>query len=250
VDQTYIDATLVNLDQMKEKATELETISDSSYSDAINNIVENVTKDNENYSEIANIHNSRGYSEDIGVYKQFLDSSIELKDSYTNLVNNNDWVEIKWIDANMGTDGEIVNIDGTDYVLVVYDRELPKVGKRNNMGFRVGGTLTYDKNYYVTNISIYNDSENVPIDLSKIEELQLSGDGLASAEITEFNGTDAIKVTGKFNVANEAWEEVAAGIPIMEYNLGAYTSLRYEIYFEQTQEVFAYKYGGSHLGGL
>ena len=37
-----------------------------------------------------------------------------MNDSFASLVNNNDWVEIKWVDAVMGTDGETVNIPQTD----------------------------------------------------------------------------------------------------------------------------------------
>ena len=248
VDPGYITATLDNLSSMNAKANELKAISDASYSSSIDTILELVDRDSANYEEILSIQNSRGYDAGSGVYGQFIESSNDLKDSFKNLVNNNEWVEIKWIDSSMWVGGEDVSIDGTDYYKVVYDRELPVVGKRNNMGFRVGGTLTFDQNYYVTNIVLVNGSETLPIDLSNVEQLQLSGDGLASAEVTEFNGAPAIKVTGKFNADNQAWEEVAAGIEIIDYNLEDYKSLRYEIYFEKTDGNYEYKYGGSISG--
>lgn len=248
VDDSYINATLDNLSSMNAKATELKALSDASYGSSVDSILELVGRDSANYEEILSIQNSRGYEPGSGVYSQFIASSADLKDSFTNLVNNNDWVEIKWIDSSMWNDGEDVSIGGTDYYRVVYNRDLPVVGKRNNMGFRVGGTLTYDKCYYVTNIVLINGSETLPIDLTQADQLQMSGDGLAAAEITEFNGAPAIKVTGKFNADNQGWEEVAVGINIIDYDLEDYPTLQYEIYFEKTDGNYEYKYGGSISG--
>ena len=244
VDSSYIDATLDNLTDMNAKATELKAISDASYGSSINTILDLVGRDSANYEEILSIQNSRGYDEASGVYSQFIASSADLKDSFANLVNNNDWVEIKWTDTSMWNGGEDVSIDGIDYYKVVYNKDLPVVGKRNNVGFRVGGTLTFDQHYYVTNIELVNGSEVLPIDLSQIQQLSQSGDGLLSAEITEFNGVPAIKVTGKFNAENGGWEEVSTGIEIIDYDLEKYPTLKYEIYFEKTDGDYDYKYGG------
>jgi len=144
----------------------------------------------------------------------------------------------------MWNGGEDVNIDGVDYYRVVYDKELPVVGKRNSLGFRVGGTLTFDKCYYVTNIYLVNGSDKIPVDLSQVDQIAMSGDGLASAEIAEFNGAPAIKVTGKFNADNGGWEEVSTGINVIDYDLEQYPVLQYEIYFEKTDGDYEYKYGG------
>lgn len=244
VDSSYIDATLDNLTDMNAKATELKAISDASYGSSIDTILDLVGRDSANYEEILSIQNSRGYDEASGVYSQFIASSADLKDSFANLVNNNDWVEIKWTDTSMWNGGEDVSIDGVDYYKVVYNKDLPVVGKRNNVGFRVGGTLTFDQHYYVTNIELVNGSEVLPIDLSQIQQLSQSGDGLLSAEITEFNGVPAIKVTGKFNAENGGWEEVSTGIEIIDYDLEKYPTLKYEIYFEKTDGDYDYKYGG------
>ena len=248
VEKSYIDTTIDNLSSMNTNANKLKSIADASYSASINSIIENINQGSANYAEILNIHNSRGYDAGSGVYKQFIDASADLNDSFKVLVNNNDWVEIKWIDTAMWV-GEKVEIGGAEYVKVIYERELPAVGKRNNMGFRVGGTLTYDKNYYITNVTLVSDTDKCSIDLSQVSALQLSGDGLATAEVTEFNGAPAIKVTGKFNAANQGWEETAVGIPIVDYDLEQYPRLYYEIYFEPTDGVtYEYKYGGSISG--
>ena len=244
VEQSYIDTTLDNLSSMNTNAAKIKAISDASYTASINSIIENVNKASANYSEILSIHNSRGYDAGSGIYKQFIDASGDLSDSFKVLVNNNDWVEIKWIDTAMWV-GEKLEIGGAEYVKVIYERELPTVGKRNTVGFRVGGTLTYDKNYYVTNIVLMNGTDTCPIDLTTRSSLSQSGDGLAAAEITEFNGEPAIKVTGKFNAANQGWEEVSVGVPIEDYELQDYPVLHYEVYFEPTDgTTYEYKYGG------
>ncbi len=248
VDQSYLDSILANLDKMSENAVKLQSIADASYQDSVQTILDEVEKSKQNYNSIIELHNKRSFDETKGAYSEFINASTDLNDSFKNLVNNNDWVEIKWTDAVMGTDGETVNIDGQDYIKIVYDKELPVVGKRENMGFRVGGTLTYDKNYYVTNIKLTGGAGTQDIDLTKVEKITGSGDGLAACEITTFNGQPAMKITGKFNAANQAWEEVAAQIPVAEYNIQNYTTLQYEMYFEPTEEVFEYKYGGSISG--
>lgn len=248
VDQTYLDTILANLDKMSEGATKLQSIADASYQESIQAILDGVAKNKENYNSIIQLHNARGFAETDGAYNEFLVSSTALTDSFRNLVNNNDWVEIKWIDAKLNVDGEIVNIDGQDYLKVVYNRELPTVGKRDNMAFRIGGTITYDKNYYVTNVKLISDSKTQEIDLSKVEAITGSGDGLAACEITTFNGAPAMRITGKFNADNQAWEEVAAQIPVAEYNIQDYPVLEYEMYFEPSEGVYDYKYGGSISG--
>ena len=246
VDQNYINDTISNLDSMNSKANTLKSISDASYSSSVSSLISNVQKINSNYQEILSIHNSRGFDEGSGVYKQYLDASAALSDSFKNLVNNNDWVEIKWIDARMWTSGDRVTIDGQEYVKVVYNRELPVVGKRDVINFRVGGTLTFPNNYYVTNVKLINGTEEQPIELTAIRSM--SGDGLLTAEMSEFDGNPAIKVTGKFNAENQGWEEVSVGIDVVDYDLGNYPVLQYDIFFEATNGDYEYKYGGAIQG--
>ena len=248
VEQSHINATLDNLSSMNTSANKLKSISDASYADSINSIIDNVGRGSDNYTEILNIHNTRGYDTGSGIYKQFMDASSDLSGSFSVLINNNDWVEIKWIDTTMWV-GDTVEIDGNNYIKVVYERELPAVGKRNNVGFRVGGTLTYDKHYYIANVTLVNGGDRCPIDLSAVGALQLSGDGLAAGEVTTFNGAPAIQVTGKFNAENQGWEEVSVGIPIQEYDLEKYPVLYYELYFEPSELTYDYKYGG-FISGL
>ncbi|MDE7297231.1 MAG: hypothetical protein K2N94_00195, partial [Lachnospiraceae bacterium] len=248
VDQSYLDSILNNLDRMQREVSELQSSADSSYQESIRSILDDVAKSTENYRSIIDLHNSRGFDEGTGAYARYMQTSGELTDSFKNLVNHNDWVEIKWIDANFETDGQDVTVDGSSYRRVVYDRELPVVGKRLNLSLRVGGTFTYDKDYYITNICLSGAGGEQLVDLTQVEKLTMSGDGLVAAEITTFNGAPAIRVTGKFNAANSTWEEVAIQFPVDRYDTQNYQSLRYEIYFEPTTETSGYKYGGAVTG--
>ena len=75
-----------------------------------------------------------------------------------------------------------------------------------------------------------------------------SGDGLAGCSLTTFNGVPAIKVDGKFDAANSTWEETQVNIPIDQYDNQEHISFYYEMYLENTGDVFEYKYGGALKG--
>ena len=248
VDQTYLDAIKTNLCEMGVAAEELKKSADSSYQKSISQMIEDIAACQENYDKIVQLHNDRGYAVDMGTYAAFFDAVAQMKESCKNLINNNEWVEIRWQDAKMNAGGQTVKVDGKDYYKMVYDQALPVVGKRDTLVFRVGGTFTYGKNYYVTNAKLKNGSDILELDMSELESLVSSGEGLASCEPAQFNGKGAIKIGAKFNAANQSWEEVAANLPIEQYDIQNYPNLEYEIYFEKVGGNFEYKYGGAVSG--
>lgn len=166
---------------------------------------------------------------------------------FKNLVGT-DWIEIKWIDSSMMQLSPKIEIDGREYVKEHYNRELPVVGKRDYLYFRIGGTFTYDKSYYITNIKLTGPNGTEEVDLNRIEWISGSGDGLASYEFTNFNGKRAIHVVGKFSAINQTWEEVSVMIPVGQYNMHQYESLEYEMYLEPADEDMYYKFGGAISG--
>ena len=248
VDQTYLDAIKTNLCEMGVAAEELKKSADSSYQKSISQMIEDIAACQENYDKIVQLHNDRGYAVDMGTYAAFFDAVAQMKESCKNLINNNEWVEIRWQDAKMNAGGQTVKVDGKDYYKMVYDQALPVVGKRDTLVFRVGGTFTYGKNYYVTNAKLKNGSDILELDMSELESLVSSGEGLASCEPAQFNGKGAIKIGAKFNAANQSWEEVAANFPVEQYDIQNYPNLEYEIYFEKVGGNFEYKYGGAVSG--
>ncbi|WP_158589433.1 methyl-accepting chemotaxis protein [Butyrivibrio sp. CB08] len=250
VDETYLNASLNNLDAMLEKANQLKKKTGPAYQSSVDSIITNVEQNISNFNEIKSINSNRGYDSSIGKYQQFLDASAELSESFKVLVNNNDWIEIHWIDAVFGEGGTQVTVDGKDYTMMVYDYALPEAGKRNNQIFRVGGTFTYKGDYYIKNIKLKNGSDVLPFDLSVIELSEMSGDGLAGAEIADFGGDKAIKVTGKYDASHNSWEEVSTTLNVVDLDMDKYPVLEYELYLDNSVITPGdqYKYGGAISG--
>lgn len=243
-DRQYLDDIQVNQQQMLEN---VDKVTNPEYRDIVAKIRSGVETTKSNYDTIVKLHNERGYDKETGKYSEFSSTNDQLNESFEALINTNDWVEFSWIDANLG-DGELVEIDGKQYYKLIYDRELPVVGKRLDIVPRLGGTLTYKTSFYLTNLKFTGGSGNVDVDLTSLESVNGSGDGLAGCSLTTFNGVPAIKVDGKFDAANSTWEETQVNIPIDQYDNQEHISFYYEMYLENTGDVFEYKYGGALKG--
>ena len=244
IDQQYLDDIQVNQQQMLEN---VDKVTNPEYRDIVAKIRSGVETTKSNYDTIVKLHNERGYDKETGKYSEFSSTNGQLNESFAALFNTNDWAETPWIEANVG-DGELVEIDGKQYYKLIYDRELPVVGKRLDIVPRLGGTLTYKTSFYLTNLKFTGGSGNVDVDLTSLESVNGSGDGLAGCSLTTFNGVPAIKVDGKFDAANSTWEETQVNIPIDQYDNQEHISFYYEMYLENTGDVFEYKYGGALKG--
>ena len=241
IDQQYLDHIQVNQQQMLEN---VDKVTNPEYRDIVAKIRSGVETTKSNYDTIVKLHNERGYDKETGKYSEFSSTNGQLNESFAALLNTNDWAETPWIEANVG-DGELVEIDGKQYYKLIYDRELPVVGKRLDIVPRLGGTLTYKTSFYLTNLKLTGGSGNVDVDLTSLESVNGAGDGLAGCSLTTFNGVPAIKVDGKFDAANSTWEETQVNIPIDQYDNQEHISFYYEMYLENTGDVFEYKYGGA-----
>ena len=244
IDRQYLDHIQVNQQQMLEN---VDKVTNPEYRDIVAKIRSGVETTKNNYDTIVTLHNERGYDKETGKYSEFSSTNDQLNESFAALFNTNEWVEFSWIDANLG-DGELVEIDGKQYYKLIYDRELPVVGKRLDIVPRLGGTLTYKTSFYLTNLKLTGGSGNVDVDLTSLESVNGSGAGLAGCSLTTFNGVPAIKVDGKFDAANSTWEETQVTIPIDQYDNQEHISFYYEMYLENTGDVFEYKYGGALTG--
>ena len=243
-DRQYLDHIQVNQQQMLEN---VDKVTNPEYRDIVAKIRSGVETTKSNYDTIVKLHNERGYDKETGKYSEFSSTNDQLNESFAALFDTNDWVEFSWIDAKLG-DGELVEIDGKQYYKLIYDRELPVVGKRLDIVPRLGGTLTYKTSFYLTNLKFTGGSGDVDVDLTSLESVDGSGDGLAGCSLTTFNGVPAIKVDGKFDAANSTWEETQVNIPIDQYDNQEHISFYYEMYLENTGDVFEYKYGGALKG--
>lgn len=245
IDESYLEQIMTNLDIMEKDAELLKNMAKNSYQKQINEIITHIKVSQSNYSDLRTFHNRRGYSEKISTYSDFLFESNQLISNFDTLINHNDWVEIKWIDTVMSKPDTVV--DGQQYVYKPYNRPLPKVGKRNNLIFRLGGIFHYNKGYYITNIRLSKGKESIPVDFSNSYILK-SGEGLLSCQKRLFNGKTALYVTCQFDDTGQSWQETTIQIPVNNYDIQNYDTLQYDLYMEPSKESFACKYGGAIQG--
>lgn len=248
IDQEYLQQIIANLDSMEALGNELNTIAGSRHRDVVAEIQSEIEAIRCDYIEISRLCASRGFLTDSGVYGQFTQSSTQLSESFENLPDNNSWLELKWNEGTLGVTGEDVTIDGKPYKKLTYRGPMPALVKRNNMAFRVGGTLTYNKNFYVTNVRFKSSSEEVTVDLSQIKSVAPSGFAYVDSEMITFNGQPALKISTTFNASNEVWEEFAVEIPVKDYEPQTYTDIEYDMYYDPADEEFYFQYGGSYSG--
>lgn len=248
IEQKYLDDILNNLSQMTAFVQALQTMTSDKYADDVNQMLDSLARIESNYSQISKLGSTRSFSADAGLYQQYADAGSSLTESVSELIDKETWLELKWIDAHMWTDGELVTVDGKEYVKLVYRGPIPEGVKRDNMAFRVGGTLTYDLNCYVTDIKLTNGTDFAEIDINTLDAVTGTGLAYVDSEITTFDTKPAIRIGCNFNAANEGWEEFATQISVKDYDTQNYTNIEYIMYLEPNGMEYDYKYGGSYSG--
>jgi methyl-accepting chemotaxis protein len=248
IDQKYLDGILSNLGQMIEGVQSLKAMTSDKYAGSVNQMLDSLTKIESNYSQISQLSSTRSFNADAGLYQQYADAGSALTESLSDLIDKEGWLELKWIDAHMWINGERVTVDGKEYVKLLYRGPIPEGVKRDNIAFRVGGTLTYDKDCYVTDIKLTNGADFAEIDISAVDAVTGSGLAYVDSEITTFDAKPAIRIGCNFNAANEGWEEFATQITVKDYDTRSYTNIEYTIYLEPNGMDYDYKYGGSYSG--
>lgn len=248
IEQKYLDGILDNLHQMTTYVQSLQTMTSDKYASDVNQMLDSLTKIEANYSNISKFGSMRSFNTDAGLYQQYADARDSLTESLGELIDRETWLELKWIDAHMWTDGEYVTVNGKEYVKLVYRGPIPEGVKRDNLAFRVGGTLTYDLDCYVTDIKLINNAEFMEIDINTLDTVTGTGLAYMDSEITTFDAKPAIRIGCNFNAANEGWEEFAAQISVKGYDTQNYTNIEYTMYLEPNGMGYDYKYGGSYSG--
>lgn len=248
LEQDYLERIFHNLEAMTQKVGLLKNKTSEKYKTDIDKLLNSLAAGEANYKEFSELAKTRSFHQETGMYAQYSKAGDALSESFSALIDKGDWLELKWIDAHMWTSGEHVFINGKEYVKLVYEGPIPEKVKRDFITFRIGGTLTYNKNCYITDVKLINKSDTVNIDLSSVDNL--SGTGLAyiDSEITTFDEKPSIRVGCNFNAANECWEEFAAQISVKEYECQSYSDIMYTLYLEPGNQKYDYKYGGSYLG--
>lgn len=249
IDQKYLDSILDNLGQMISNVEQLQGMAGAGYREKTDNMLEGLTKIQSNYSEIREKSGTRGFDGASGLYGQYLEANSALSESFSVLIDKPEWVEIKWIDATMWTSGERVEVDGKEYVKLAYTGPVPHGVRRNSLIFRIGGTLTYNNDCYITDIKFTTGADEAQVDLDAIDSLTGSNVAYVDSEVTTFDGKQAIRVGCNFNDTGDgAWEEFAVQIPVSEYDPQNYANIEYTLYLEPNDMTYGYKYGGAYSG--
>lgn len=248
IDQKYLDNILDNLGQMVSSVESLRDMAGNTYGEDTEKMLDGLTRIQSNYSEISEWSGTRGFDGTSGLYGQYLEADSALAESFSVLVDKPDWQEIKWIDAKMWTSGERVEINGKEYVKLAYTGPVPNGVRRNALIFRIGGTLTYHGDCYITDIKFTKGSDQAEIDLNAVDSVSGSGLAYVDNEIMVFDAKQAIRIGCNFNASNEGWEEFAVQIPVSEYDPQNYSTIEYTLYLEPTDMTYDYKYGGAYSG--
>lgn len=249
IDQKYLDNILDNLSQMLSNVESLQDMTGLAYRENISKMLDELTRIQTNYSEISKMSNTRGFDGASGLYGQYMEANSALSDSFSVLIDKPEWIEIKWMDATMWTSGERVEIDGKEYEKLVYTGPVPHGVRRNSLIFRIGGTLTYHGDCYITDIKFTKGADQAEVDLDAVGSVTGSNTAYVDSEVTTFDGQRAIRVGCNFNdIGDGAWEEFAVQIPISEYDPQNYANIEYTLYLEPNDMTYGYKYGGAYSG--
>lgn len=248
IDQKYLDNILGNLSQMLSNVEVLQGMTGAAYKEKIGKMLDELTRIRDNYSQISEMSSTRGFDGASGLYGQYMEANSALSESFSVLVDKPEWLEIKWSDANMWASGERVEIDGKEYVKLVYSGPVPHGVRRNALIFRIGGTLTYHNNCYITDIRFTKGADQAEIDLNAVDSVTGSNVAYVDSEVLTFDGRPAIRVGCNFNASGDSWEEFAVQIPVSEYDPQNYSTIEYTLYLEPTDMTFDYKYGGAYSG--
>lgn len=248
IDQKYLDNILDNLGQMISNVEQLRGMTGSEYTEETEKMLDGLKKIQSNYNSISEWSGTRGFDGTSGLYGQYIEANGPLSESFSVLVDKPDWLEIKWIDARMWSSGERVEINGKEYVKIVYTGPVPNGVRRNSLIFRIGGTLTYHSDCYITDIRLTKGADKAEVDLNTIDSVTGSNVAYVDSEVTTFDEKPAIRVGCNFNASNECWEEFAVQIPISAYEPQNYSTIEYTIYLEPNDMEYDYKYGGAYSG--
>ena len=245
----YLDQIITGMQNMQTSAEQIKRLASSQYRIPVSEIAEEIENNTNNYSELNIVSTQRGYSEDSGLYQQYINHDDELRLAFDSLMDQGAWIEMNWMSGNFNETGEAVEVDGRNYYKLSYSQPAPTSVKRTGMSFRLGGTFNYKGKVYISNIRWRNGNDVLEYDLaSNLDLVTSSGTAFHSYQGEEFNGQPAICVDCEFNAANDVWEEFAMEIPVADYSVQNYRTVEYDMYYEPVDNNSYFQYGGAYTG--
>lgn len=240
LDSSYLDNIVKNLGTMEDGAKSGSKTAGLKWKKQFSSMEDAISSTKDNYTQISELAGQRGYTEDVGDYKDFIAGDEELGNGFGTLKEDKSWVDGTWIDLHDG--GKTTEIDGKNYQVANYSCEIPSVGKRDYVYARVGGTaVEYSGKLYISNIVLHNGTEKKEIDIASLTETDLSGsygDALKGLTIGKADGKPAIVVDTKYTEANGIWEEVVLKIPASSYDIQNYNKITYTLAYKHAPSGF------------
>lgn len=240
LDSSYLENIVSNLDEMSSDAESAGKHASIAWQSDVSEVKSVLEKTKSNYSQILELSNQRGFTEDSGMYQTYLSSDDSLNESFATIKDDKDWVDGAWIKlAGIGKDTEV---NGKKLIKASYSNPIPKIGKRMYLYVRLGGnSIDYNGKVYVNNLAFHKGNKTTPIDLSEYTEDDLNGsygDALKGLKIEDFGGKKTISLDGKYTASKAQWEEISIKIPADKLNIQDYDSFSYDMYVTLHQRIY------------
>lgn len=250
--QDYLNDILDNLNEITEQGMQLKKIAGIKYQKMANDILEQTEGIIENYIKMKELSNERGFSEESGLYLEYLNTTEDVVNALDNILDAPYWMELPWKEAKFCETGTPLTINGKKYHKMTYKGSIPHGVLRDNMFFRVGGRFKYNKDFYFTNLRFSDGKEIIPFEIEGAKITNVTGEAYRDYEIVTFDNQPAFRVGANFDVKDNAWQEFALGVDVKNINPRKYPFIEYDLYCEdavvQSANDFDYdfQYGGSY----
>lgn len=233
LEDSYLENIVANLEEMEKDVQTAKKVAGGSISKELTSIGDTISSCKDNYSQIRELSNERGYAEGNGEYQKFLADDEELDSIFATVKDDKSWVDCSWIDI-LG--GEQVVVGDKTYTKFTYNAPLPQEGKRDYFVARLGANgAAFIGQTYFNNMVFHGASGDVAVDMSALTADDISGsygEALGEYNVEEFNGQSSIGVQGLFDAGDGSWEEISVKLPISSYNIQNFDSISYDLYLE------------------
>ncbi len=233
LEDSYLENIVANLEEMEKDVQTAKKVAGGSISKELTSIGDTISSCKDNYSQIRELSNERGYAEGNGEYQKFLADDEELDSIFATVKDDKSWVDCSWIDI-LG--GEQVVVGDKNYTKFTYNAPLPQEGKRDYFVARLGANgAAFIGQTYFNNMVFHGASGDVAVDMSALTADDISGsygEALGEYNVEEFNGQSSIGVQGLFDAGDGSWEEISVKLPISSYNIQNFDSISYDLYLE------------------
>ncbi len=232
LDDSYLHNIISNLDNMKKNVENAKKLLKNKSDSIVSEMESTIGECQDNYINIQNKGNERGYTKEQGAYADFTSKDQETIDLIS-VACDNKWVDSDTLDITRNS--RQISVSGKKYLKLSYKSKLPGLGKRNHLNIRVSGDAAeYKGNVYVNKICFYQNGKQTPYDMSALEDKDLADfyGVIKDKDLRKFNGIDSFHVTTNFTAANGNWEEAYLMVPINTYPFQDYDTVSYDLYLE------------------